>query len=69
MMLAASASLIFEGWTLEEEVLHHSWLSASLRVVLGVVGGLLFILCTKSLLEQHEEIKFAGLDGEGGPVP
>lgn len=30
---------------------------------MGIVGGLLFIVSTKRLLDEHEEIKIAGLDG------
>lgn len=73
MMLAASVSLIFEGLVLEGDH-DHCIVPQWLRVLLGLVGGLLFIVSTKNVLEHHEEIKVAGLDGEsvvmrGGVVP
>ncbi len=67
MMLAASTSLVFEGIVLDDAgyVARHGpcFIPQSLRVLLGLVGGLLFIVSTKRLLDQHEEIKVAGLDG------
>lgn len=32
-------------------------------MLIGILGGLLFIVSTKRLLDEHEEIKIAGLDG------
>jgi zinc transporter, ZIP family len=69
MMLAASTSLVYEGITVENagKAAQDGLLAAipqSARVLLGIVGGLLFIVSTKRLLDEHEEIKIAGLDGE-----
>jgi len=71
MMLAASVSLIYEGLVLESD--HTTCIiPQSVRVLLGLLGGLLFIVGTKNILEHHEDIKVAGLDGEeeeeGGSV-
>lgn len=69
MMLAASTSLVYEGITVVEPLghaAHQGFLAAipqSLRVLMGIVGGLVFIVSTKKLLDEHEEIKIAGLDG------
>lgn len=67
MMLAASTSLVYEGIILDDTayVLKHGAciIPQSVRVLLGLLGGLLFIVSTKKLLDQHEEIKVAGLDG------
>jgi len=67
MMLAASTSLVYEGIVLDDSshVLRHGacWIPQSLRVLLGLLGGLLFIVSTKKLLDQHEDVKVAGLDG------
>ena len=67
MMLAASTSLVYEGIVLDDSsyVLRHGacWMPQSLRVLLGLLGGLLFIVSTKRLLDQHEDVKVAGLDG------
>lgn len=53
MMLSASYSLVAEGATVEEEEDGERWLSAAMRVVLGVVAGLLFILSTKKVLDRY----------------
>lgn len=50
MMLSASYSLVAEGATVEEEEDGERWLSAAVRVVLGVVAGLMFILSTKKVI-------------------
>lgn len=67
MMLAASSSLVYEGMALDDSayVLHHGpcLVPQAVRVLLGLLGGLLFIVSTKRLLDQHEDVKVAGLDG------
>ncbi len=62
MMVAASYSLIIEGWTFDEPD-DKSSLSSLTRTVIGTVFGLLFILSTKSFLEKHEELTVGGLAG------
>lgn len=62
MMIAASYSLMVEGWIFDEED-DSSEISSSSRTVIGAVLGLLFILGTKSFLEKHEELNVAGLHG------
>lgn len=62
MMCAASYSLIVEGCTFEEPN-DDSTLSSTVRTMIGTVLGLLFILGTKSVLEQHEDIKVGSLKG------
>ncbi len=62
MMIAASYSLMIEGWIFEEED-DSSEIASSTRTIIGAVLGLVFILGTKSFLEKHEELKVAGLQG------
>lgn len=62
MMVAASYSLIIEGWTFDEPD-DRSSISSVARTVIGTVCGLLFILSTKSFLEKHEELTVGGLAG------
>lgn len=61
MMLAASLSLFYEGLVLESD--HPCSVPQSVRVTLGLVGGLVFITSTKQILDRYEDIKVAGLDG------
>lgn len=62
MMMAASYSLILEGCTFNEPD-DVSEISSEFRTILGMILGLLFILATKSFLDQHEEIKVGDLAG------
>jgi len=62
MMAAASYSLFLEGCTFEEADDITS-VSPTVRTVVGAALGLLFILCTKSFLEQHEDLKVGSLGG------
>ena len=62
MMIAASYSLMIEGWTFDEED-DSSEISSPVRTILGSVLGLVFILSTKSFLEKHEDLKVGGLAG------
>jgi len=62
MMFAASYSLFLEGCTFYDSN-DDSCLSATVRTGLGCVLGLLFILGTKSFLDQHEDVKLGSLSG------
>jgi zinc transporter, ZIP family len=62
MMLAASTSLVYEGLVLESD--HPCSVPQWARVLLGLLGGLLFITSTKKILDKHEDLKVAGLDGQ-----
>lgn len=62
MMSAASYSLFMEGCTFEDKN-DDSSLSAPLRTGLGCLLGLLFILGTKSFLDQNEDVKIGSLSG------
>jgi zinc transporter, ZIP family len=62
MMIAASYSLAHEGWTYSDPQDTASWSSAT-RTILGGLLGLFFILCTKSILDKYEDVKFSGLAG------
>ncbi|CAN0309323.1 unnamed protein product [Ectocarpus fasciculatus] len=72
MMLSASFSLVSEGATVvEPEGFTAEWgamFAACLgapwaRVVLGVAAGLVFILSTKKVLDNYEDIKLGELHG------
>jgi ZIP family zinc transporter len=62
MMIAASYSLMVEGWIFEEAD-DISEISSATRTIIGAVCGLVFILSTKSFLEKHEDLKVGGLAG------
>ncbi|KAL7473173.1 hypothetical protein ACHAXS_013583 [Conticribra weissflogii] len=62
MMCAASYSLFMEGCTFHEAG-DTSTLSSTARTVIGLGLGLLFILGTKSFLEQNEDVKVGSLSG------
>lgn len=62
MMIAASYSLVIEGWNFEEED-DSSIIPSMYRTAIGAVLGLLFILTTKSFLDKHEDLKVGGLAG------
>lgn len=62
MMFAASYSLFLEGCTFCDNN-DDSCLSATLRTGLGCLLGLLFILGTKSFLDQNEDVKLGSLSG------
>ncbi|CAB1101572.1 unnamed protein product [Ectocarpus sp. CCAP 1310/34] len=72
MMLSASFSLVSEGATVVEpngstaewSAVFAAFLGAPwARVVLGVVAGLVFILSTKKVLDNYEDIKLGELHG------
>lgn len=62
MMIAASYSLVVEGWQFDDPD-DNSEYSSIVRTVGGAVSGLLFILGTKSFLEAHDDLKLAGIAG------
>mmetsp|Transcript_19416 Transcript_19416/g.33318 ORF Transcript_19416/g.33318 Transcript_19416/m.33318 type:complete len:369 (+) Transcript_19416:127-1233(+) len=62
MMFAASYSLFMEGCTFDDTN-DDSSLSATSRTGLGCLLGLLFILGTKSFLDQNEDVKLGSLSG------
>jgi zinc transporter ZupT len=64
MMIAASASLVYEG-VMFNEVAGFFGYHSLFRVVAGFVLGSVFILWTKKVLDQHEDIKFGSIEGAG----
>lgn len=62
MMCAASYSLFLEGCTFYDDN-DASNLSATVRTGIGCLLGLLFILGTKSFLDQNEDVKLGSLSG------
>lgn len=62
MMSAASYSLFIEGCAFHDES-DVSCLSSSIRTGIGCLLGLLFILGTKSFLDQNEDLKLGSLSG------
>ncbi len=74
MMIAASYSLIIEGFTFNEIdenittsnndlLTTFASISSPIRTIIGSILGLIFIISTKSFLEEHEDLKVAGLAG------
>ncbi|CAM9451038.1 unnamed protein product [Ectocarpus fasciculatus] len=64
MMIAASASLIWEGATFDEVSGFFGYHSL-FRVVAGFAIGIGFILSTKSVLDRYEDLKFGSIEGAG----
>ena len=65
MMLSASYSLITEGMALDDDgakLFGHA-VSHAVRVGTGVLLGMLFVRCTKSYVEAHEDLKLGGVSG------
>mmetsp|Transcript_5661 Transcript_5661/g.7237 ORF Transcript_5661/g.7237 Transcript_5661/m.7237 type:complete len:351 (-) Transcript_5661:252-1304(-) len=62
MMIAASYSLMVEGWVFDEPD-DSSEIHSSIRTMVGAIFGLLFILGTKSFLDKHEDLKVGSLAG------
>lgn len=58
MMLSASFSLVTEGIALDEDklALFGVPLPHTARVAIGVLAGILFVVCTKSWVETHEDL-------------
>lgn len=61
MMLAASLCLVYEGYNCRDDF--ESQLNASSRTGFGFFIGIAFILYSKMVLDQYEEMKFGALDG------
>jgi len=62
MMIGASYSLASEGWIYDDPD-DHSSIGAPLRMIIGALLGLLFILGTKNFLDEYEDLKVGGLAG------
>lgn len=62
MMVAASYSLFAEGCTYDDPQ-DTSSIGPGIRTVFGAVLGLVFILATKSFLDQYEDLKVGALGG------
>jgi len=60
MMLSASGSLVFEGCSLKP--LNAAFTEAQL-VGIGVLSGFVFIILTKKVLDDYEDVSFGALDG------
>ena len=64
MMIAASASLLYEAINVEvPEMEEYGEMVRGWRSVCGVIMGGLFIQMTKKFLEEHEHLKVAGFQG------
>ena len=63
MMAAASVGLLFEAVHVQEEYHMAGWSAAWVRAAAGAVGGAAFIIGTKHVLEQHEDLQFSGMSG------
>lgn len=62
MMIAASYSLLYEGWTFEDPN-DFSSVPVHIRTVVGAVIGLIFINVTERLLADYEDLSVGGLAG------
>lgn len=62
MMAAASYSLFAEGCTYHDPQ-DTSTINPIIRTIFGAILGLVFILLTKSFLDQYEDIKIGALGG------
>jgi len=62
MMMSASFSLIMEGMTFADP-LDHSEVSCSVRTLIGIAIGLVFIFGTKKFLDEHEDIHMDDVTG------
>ena len=61
MMLAASVNLGYEGYYSIDY--YESQLSAASRTLVGFGIGIVFIVCSKIILDRNEDMKFGALDG------
>lgn len=62
MMIAASGSLLAEGWTFDDTQ-DSSDIPSTVRTILGAILGLVFILSTKTFLDRNEDLKVGDLQG------
>lgn len=62
MMIAASYSLLYEGWTFEDPN-DLSSIPVHIRTVVGALAGLIFINVTERLLSDYEDLSVGGLAG------
>jgi len=62
MMIAASYSLLYEGWTFEDPN-DVSSIPVHIRTVVGAFVGLVFINVTERLLSDYEDLSVGGLAG------
>lgn len=58
MMFVASVGLAYEGWQAQQVTE-----GKDMRLALGLVAGVLFIVGGKAILEKHEDVKLMGLRG------
>ncbi|KDO29877.1 hypothetical protein SPRG_04944 [Saprolegnia parasitica CBS 223.65] len=61
MMLAATSCLFYEAFHVQSK--DDDVLSVNVRLLLGVLFGIVFIKTTKIILDEHEDVKVCGLDG------
>ena len=62
MMIAASYSLIYEGWNFDDP--HDtSTTPIQIRTVIGGIVGLIFIVTTEKILADYEDLSVGGLAG------
>ena len=54
MMFAASGTLVHEGWTAEAAGVTHWGLSGQVRLGLGFVGGVIFVLFLAKVIDTHD---------------
>jgi len=62
MMIAASYSLLYEGWTFEDPS-DVSSVPVHIRTVVGAFAGLVFINVTERLLADYDDLSVGGLAG------
>mmetsp|Transcript_3173 Transcript_3173/g.6432 ORF Transcript_3173/g.6432 Transcript_3173/m.6432 type:complete len:344 (-) Transcript_3173:395-1426(-) len=65
MMLSASVSLVSEGVVLEADgaAIAGYEISHAVRVVVGIILGMLFVVTTKSWVEGYEDLKLGDITG------
>jgi len=62
MMIAASYSLLYEGWTFDDPN-DLSEVPVHIRTIVGALVGLVFINATERLLANYEDLSVGGLAG------
>lgn len=62
MMIAASYSLLYEGWTFEDPS-DVSTIPVYVRTIIGACAGLIFINISEKILGDHEDLSVGGLVG------